>query len=68
MEWKKKEKISKENWVVVKNAFPAIVTEEVWEQANKAMDERSKEPMRIRAGTFGLTGLVKWLFVDILFL
>lgn len=56
---KKKEKHPKENWVIVKNAIPAIVSEEIWQQANDELNKRSKEPMRIRASTFGLTGLVK---------
>lgn len=56
---KKKEKYPRENWVIVKNAIPAIVSEEIWQQANEELNRRSKEPMRIRAKTFGLTGLVK---------
>lgn len=56
---KKKEKHPKENWVIVKNAFPAIVSEGIWEQANDMINQKMKEPMRIRAKTYGLTGLIK---------
>ncbi len=56
---KKKEQHPKENWVIVKDAIPAIISEEIWEQANKVLDQRAKEPMRTRAKTYGLTGLVK---------
>ncbi|MFN7250785.1 MAG: recombinase family protein [Anaerobacillus sp.] len=56
---KKKEFHPQENWVIVKDAFPAIVSEEVWDEANEAINERSKEAMKTRARTFGLTGLVK---------
>ncbi|WNF35408.1 recombinase family protein [Bacillaceae bacterium IKA-2] len=56
---KKKEIHPTNNWVIVKDAFWAIVSEEIWEQANDELNRRSKEPMRIRASTFGLTGLVK---------
>lgn len=56
---KKKEKHPTDNWVIVKNTLPAIVSEEIWEQAINELNQRSKEPMRIRASTFGLTGLVK---------
>lgn len=56
---KKKEKHPKENWVIVENVLPEIVGKEIWQQANNELNQRSKEPMRIRASTFGLSGLVK---------
>ncbi|HHY74677.1 MAG TPA: recombinase family protein [Bacillus bacterium] len=55
----KRELHPKEHWVVVKDAFPAIVSEEIWEAANDELTKRSTEPMKIRAKTFGLSGFTK---------
>lgn len=39
-ETKRYERLPQEQWVVHENAVPAIVSKEVWETANKAMNER----------------------------
>lgn len=36
-------KMPKEDWIVHKEAIPAIVSEEVWQEANKAMDNRARK-------------------------
>lgn len=56
---KKKEKHDKDNWVIVKNAFPPIVSEEEWDKANIELNNRTTEPSRTKVKTFGLSGLIK---------
>lgn len=36
-------KMPEEDWIVHKEALPAIVSEEIWQEANKAMDRRARK-------------------------
>lgn len=49
-ETKKYESVPKEQWVVHENAVPAIVSKDVWEAANKAMDARIQQGTNTRSG------------------
>lgn len=56
---KKKEQHPEENWVIVKGALPAIVSEKEWEQANTALNGKLNNWMRKRTQTYGLSGLIR---------
>lgn len=43
-ETKQMEDVPKEEWVVIPNGVPAIVSEEVWEMANACLKERTSHP------------------------
>jgi len=52
-ETKKTVKVPKEQWIYRENAVPAIVDQELWEQANRAMTKRAECFHRGRACTKG---------------
>lgn len=58
-------KMPEEEWIVHKDAIPAIVSEKVWKEANTAMDKRAgiynvkAEHPRIRNGQFDLSGKIQ---------
>lgn len=57
-------KVPEEEWIVHKGAVPAIVSEDTWQKANKAMDERAgtyrtkNSRTKMAAGKYELSGKI----------
>ncbi len=58
-ETKKYEPVPREQWVVHENAVPAIVSKDVWQAANQAMDRRVNDHQRGKnTGKYDLSGKI----------